>query len=415
MPDERSTPAWLDAELACREADVARIAAAVVELESHPGLRLLTAEGTSGRTAARWRAVRAVRDRLWREVGLHRAAVEAAREVRDRRSRPGEREWAELHRLLVAPSVEVERTPVALAERGLTDERERVSLVAVPALQDRLEQAFAQVRDLVVECAEAHDRAVAALVAPAERLAAARAALPALAPPPGDPDAAALDAATAGLAAVVAGVTADPLTPPDPRALAAAGAVADRIERRLAGRGPADPAAPSAEPGTVPVVPGPAAPAAALDAALADLRDAALAAPRAQRAAEAAVVGPLPALPPDPVPGMTARRAALDRVADPAERAARAEALRRDAVDATAGLRAAAAFARGLLERREELAGRLARYRERAAGLGLSEDPELRALDARAERELAARPCDLAAASTALGEYRRVLRGERTA
>ncbi|MCX6462882.1 MAG: hypothetical protein NTW05_04725, partial [Pseudonocardiales bacterium] len=188
MPDERSTPAWLDAELACREADVARIAAAVVELESHPGLRLLTAEGTSGRTAARWRALRAVRDRLWREVGLHRAAVEAAREVRDRRSRPGEREWAELHRLLVAPSVEVERTPVALAERGLTDERERVSLVAVPALQERLEHAFAQVRDLVVECAEAHDRALAALVAPAERLAAARAALPALAPPPGDPD-----------------------------------------------------------------------------------------------------------------------------------------------------------------------------------------------------------------------------------
>lgn len=61
----------------------------------------------------------------------------------------------------------------------------------------------------------------------------------------------------------------------------------------------------------------------------------------------------------------------------------------------------------GLLERRDELRGRLEAYRARSVRLGLAEDPGVAELHDRAHRELWTAPGDLSAATVALVAYRR--------
>ena len=92
----------LDAELTRRVDEQARIADALVELERHPGHRLLATAALTGVTAARWAATQELLAALWADLATHRAVVADACAVRTRRPRPGEREWAELHELLAA-------------------------------------------------------------------------------------------------------------------------------------------------------------------------------------------------------------------------------------------------------------------------------------------------------------------------
>ncbi|MGH8910241.1 MAG: hypothetical protein ACRD0K_28050 [Egibacteraceae bacterium] len=85
------------------------------------------------------------------------------------------------------------------------------------------------------------------------------------------------------------------------------------------------------------------------------------------------------------------------------------EDLERDTASEAERLRAASATARGLLEERAELRGRLGAYRAKAARLGYAEDLTLHKLYQNAHRLLWTAPCDLNAAATAVLHYQQSL------
>ena len=65
----------LDAELTRRVDEQARIADALVELERHPGHRLLATATLTGVTAATWAATQGQLATLWADLATHRAVV----------------------------------------------------------------------------------------------------------------------------------------------------------------------------------------------------------------------------------------------------------------------------------------------------------------------------------------------------
>ncbi|MFD6107926.1 hypothetical protein ACFWFQ_35285, partial [Nocardia salmonicida] len=69
-------------------------------------------------------------------------------------------------------------------------------------------------------------------------------------------------------------------------------------------------------------------------------------------------------------------------------------------------------LARGLLDRRAELRGRLTAYRAKASRLGVSEDRDVLAADRIAAGLLTRTPCDLAAVTRAVADYRSII-GEK--
>ena len=79
----------LDAELTRRVEEQTRIADALVELERHPGHRLLATASLTGVTATRWAATRELLAALWADLATHRAIVADACAVRTRRAAPG--------------------------------------------------------------------------------------------------------------------------------------------------------------------------------------------------------------------------------------------------------------------------------------------------------------------------------------
>src|SRR5262249_39547334 len=135
----------VDAELRGHAEAEARIAGSLVELEQHPGHRLLVSGPVTGATAARWATVGPLLEGLWRNFGRYRDALEVARTVRGTRARPGQDVLAEVHRLLTVPSVEVARTDVGLAERGLTGAAERLETITLAELSSRMHEDFDEV------------------------------------------------------------------------------------------------------------------------------------------------------------------------------------------------------------------------------------------------------------------------------
>jgi hypothetical protein len=386
----RAPTSGLEAELAQRSAAEGRIATSLVELERHPGHALLSAGRLTGRTAQEWARARADLAGLWQDFDIYRRVIAAAR---DALSRAGTADDPELHRLLREPSVEVGRSVV---ERKLTGAVERVDTITLAELADRMETAFDRAHELFVTSHDLHERFLAAIGPLAEHLRAARQ----LAAELEDTRVAEL---TARVEELTARYTTDPLVladaPPD-AALAALGARVDTLTADL-GRA--------------------AAARAAWDDRLARVGDAitevevarAAAEQMRLRAQELVVTAPL-----DPAPDRTAAlRGVLTALIDgrlPSRRGwpARARALTdlETAVDAAAAeMRAAHALADGLLERRTELRGRFEAYRAKAGRLGLSERPDLLALDADVRRLLWTRPADLAAATRALVSYQRLL------
>jgi hypothetical protein len=400
MTEDRRSAAWLDAELVRREDAETRMAASLLDLERHPGHLLLSATAPTGLTARRWAGAQEALTGLWRDFAAYRSTLRAARAVRDRRARPGERELAELHALLVEPSIEVARTAVALGERGLTDPAERVETIALDGLGDRMDRAFREVSELVVAVEAAHAGYLAALVPVADRLREARRLVSELGIGAGDPDAVAVAALTDRLAELDRTAATDPLghaggAPADAleAILAETEAVAARLAGHVALRDRWD-----LDLGTV-------------DRAVTDLAELRAEAERTWRRATELITGPVPPLPPDELARLRAARAGLARARGWAARATGLSALRADVDDAGARLRAAHELAVGLLERRDELRGRFGAFRARAARLGRAEDPQVLALDARIQRLLWTKPCDLAAATRELASYRRHLAG----
>jgi hypothetical protein len=390
----RPSPDALDTELTHHVDEQARIADALLELERHPGHRLLATAALTGVTATRWVATQGLLASLWADLATYRAVVADACAVRTRRPRPGEREWAELHELLVVRPVGPPARGTALAES-----------VTLAELAVRMDARLQEVAGVLEAAETVHLAALAGLGPLAERVRDAQARARELLEPD-DPDGAALTALACAIDARLATCTNDPLSLPArlPRDLVdgleggpaggpgdgPAGGIA-AIEVRLAERAAARDAWADRRRAVADAV-------AALDA-LCD-REA-----HARRGALDRVAGVVFAAPPDPRPALRRRLAGL-----PAQRpdAACLAALPRLAADvgtASDAVRAALGRATGLTDRRAELAGRFGAYRAKALRLGASDDPQVVALTTQICGLLAAPRTDLPALTRALVAY----------
>ena len=379
----RPSPDALDAELARRVDEQARIADTLAELEHHPGLRLLASVTSTGVTAARWAAVREFLAKLWTDLATHRAVVADACAVRTRRPRPGEREWAELHELLLTPTTPASTTRVTVGAAETLTPGE---------LAARMDSRLREVAEVLDAVEAVHLAALAGLGPLAERVRDARTRAGELLPPD-DPDAEALTALTAAVDERLRTCIDDPLALPDRRACDLTDGLdgdLERIEGRLA-----DLAA-----GRASWTGGRTAATGAV-AALDPLWERA---ERAHRDAVARVAGPV-AAPPDPRPALRHRLAALPAQRPDADALAALPGLARDVEAAAETLRTAAARAAGLTDRRAELAGRFAAYRAKAVRLGASDDPRVVALTAQIRDLLGTPRTDLPALTRALVAY----------
>jgi hypothetical protein len=385
----------LDAELSDRSREETRIAASLVELERHPGHRLLTGGPLTGATAARWATAAPLLSGLWRDFTLYREALDTARRVRGSRPRPNETALAELHRVLALPSVEVSRTEVGLSERGLTGAAERVEKITLDELSTRMHAAFAEVSELVTTCGRLREEALAELAPIAERVRAAGRLVAEL--DVGQPS---LTAAASALADLERRAGADPLSLADGsgglgRELPALSVALDDLTTRLT-------AIASVRDGWADRL-------AELDGQLRRL-DELRARERTERDRATELVAASLTAPPDRLPDLLSRRAGLERAASWAARADTLGELRTTVGAAAAELGAAVELATGLVERRAELRGRFEAYRARALRLGRIEEPGLMRLEEEIRRLLWTRPAELAGATRAIGAYQRLLR-----
>ncbi|WP_019634869.1 hypothetical protein [Actinomadura atramentaria] len=372
----------VDAELAAVRDARDRINAELLELEAQPGYRMLLGAPVEGATARARAEVRAGVAELWDWFGRYARVVDAAGELRARRSRPDRAELAELSRLLLGRSVEPPAREVPLERRTLlaAPPPNHTLATVVDRMTDLYEDAVRRVADV--------DAAWSALLPALERAEQAgrdAAALPEAAAP------------LAELAALAAAVRADPLT-----ALRDGLPRLTRVHDALAGlreRARAEARA-RAELGDR---------LAALDAAVALVRDAEDEARRVRAEVAAKVAAP----PPPDVPALAValadRCAAVRRAGDAPGLADRVAALEAAAADALRRVRESRDLAAGLLDRREELRGRLDAYRMKAARLGHAEDADLAELHERARALLWSAPCDLRRATAALSGYQQAI------
>ena len=384
----------LDAELTRRVDEQARIADALVELERHPGHRLLATAALTGVTAARWAATQELLAALWADLATHRAVVADACAVRTRRPRPGEREWAELHELLAA-------RPVASSAPGPTP--------TLGELAARMDERLREVAAVLEAVETVHLAALAGLGPLAERVRNAQVRARDLLEPD-DPAAAALAALVASVDARLATCTNDPLSLPArlPRdlvdGLAGVGTDGDgtdggidAIEACLAERE-------ATRGGWAARYRAAADAAAALD----PLYDCEA---QARREALDRVAGAGLPVPPDPRPALRRRLAALPTQRPDAASLTALPRLVADVAAAADAVHAALRRAAGLADRRIELAGRFAAYRAKALRLGVSDDPEVTALAAQVRGLLASPPTDLRALTPALVAYQQRVNG----
>jgi len=382
----------VDAELREHTEAQARIAGSLIELEQHPGHRLLVSGPVTGATAARWATVGPLLESLWRNFGRYRDALEAARKVRGTRARPGQDVLAEVHRLLTMPSVEVARTEVGLAERGLTGAAERVEIISLAELSGRMHEDFNEVSKFFITCAAVHEEAMAQLTSQMQRLQAAAQSAREL-----DVSCPELGLLTSTLGDLERQASADPLSLAGAGiagALAEVSAGLNGLGARLASIAEARDRWPQLL--------------AELDAGLRmldELREQELA--LRQRATEV-VITSLTA-PPDRLSDLLAMRTEVERQTPWPDRARAVERLRASIRSAAEQLRASAELASGLIERRAELRGRFEAYRARARRVGLIEKPELVALEAEIRKLLWTRPADLAGATRSVAAYQRLV------
>lgn len=400
MTNQWGSSDTLEAELASRIEAEGRIAAALVELESHPGHHLLSTAVLTGETAQRWAEAREVFAGLWQDFGTYQAVVSAARTVRVRRARPGERELAELHRLLAEPSIEVARTTVSLPERRLTGATEQVEILTLEQLSARMDAAFAEVSELVVTC-DATQRAVLAGLTPlAERVKAAQALANDLDSGRTDPVGVAVTTLVAEIEKLDRACATDPLSLAGQQALEVlttledqAAAVAARLaelavvrdgwENRLA----------------------------ELAAALDEIDTLRVQEEQARQRAQELIANSGLIAPSNRLPVLRNRLAALTDLAGWPARAQAVTELQAAAENALSELGAAYERAITLEHRRAELRGRFEAYRAKATRLGCAEHSDALALDASIRQLLWTKPCDLAAATRALVAYQQLVSG----
>jgi hypothetical protein len=372
-----------------------RVAAAMFALDSQPALGYLRGSTLTGTTASRWQTLRPELDVLWAHFTLLGVVVEQARAIRGAR-RPGDAEWGELSAMLQESTIGLDAAGLPADGSG----NPAVTWIKVWDLAQQLEQRCAAVAAQLSEVD-------AAWSAVAGRL---------------GPIAEAVDKATALAAELGAASTVEPLRATlanlqstaieDPLAAAPGGRVGGRVDdglRELSARVDTTrqrlAELKSLRDGYQQRVAG-----------LRGLADDVIAAERELAEVYARVTEKIldPGLAALPSFGAGLRTTAdqLERLgvsgewATLADTMAATEKSAREARERVSYLRQVAT---GLLDRREELRGRLDAYRAKAASKGVVEHPELTNRYDEAHRVLFTAPCDLRAGTRAVLAYQQTL------
>lgn len=390
----------VDALLLRLDADAGRISDALAELTENSGYKLLETAKLRGVTARRWQLASDRLAALWDNYTAYQDVINRAREIRGRRPKPRPEDLSAITELLLGRSITLSVKAVPLAERSLIGPSTIVDTVTLPGAVQRMNADFQAAADVVTEVETAWN-ALFELADPVQnRLKALIEAVRGI----GDR---ALATATAGAGdeymALRQEIFADPLGLRAPGStlagrLAAVAAEIDALARTAGGAAElrADFERQTAQ----------------LLRAVERIDEA----EAAQRAAirevrEKILVTALPA-PTELGPALRARLQSLTGLHERGQWTRLAE----EAAALGAALEAGLATANrtreavaGLLERREELRGRLAAYRVRAARLGAAENQTLEACYQAAYELLWSRPCDLAAATKALAGYQKAV------
>lgn len=376
-----------------------RIAASLLELDGHTGVRLLKGARLTGETRRRWERVRARLTLLWRVFDAYQRVLDAACALRGRSPRPDVPTLVELTGMLSGRSVELPDGEIPLEDRTLLGPQEKRATLdeAVGMMSD----AFAFVAKEVA----AADAAWSALLKPLEEAEESWQRTARLAHSLDGTRHPELDRLGRELTSLGRLVRTDPLSlcpdgRPDTVRL-------DRVRASLRSIGDELAGVARLRDEYAELVAG-------LGEAIGRVEE------TERRAWEAHATVLLKIHAPNvPAPsrglgeGLRDRLAALERLREAGrwvEMAGRVAALESAAAEALERARDDLRLSEGLLDRRGELRGRLEAYRAKAARLGLAEDEALTALHGLARDVLWSAPCDLRRATALLAEYQRAIR-----
>jgi hypothetical protein len=371
-----------------------RIAEALVAMDGHPGHRLLRSATPSGLTQQKWAETSVAMATLWEQFGTYRTLIERAKEVRARRSRPGQEELAELTELLTGQVVELNREQLPIEQRTLTGPALTVERITLTQLVERMKTAYASITAVLADA----DASWTATIARLDPLEMQLRTVLSVAERAGPDQLEALNRIREQLAAARELAVTDPLAAKaqDPlgtiekdlgtlRAeLAALATAKETFDDRLS----------------------------RIESVLATIESTQEQARTADATVREKIASPgLPAL----ADHSQSLRARLDRLAtirneaDWSRVAAQLDAADQAAADALSDATGQLTARTGLLDRRSELRGRLDAYRAKAARRGRAEDLELSDLHTRAYDLLYTSPCDLAAATRAVNLYQQAV------
>lgn len=388
MANPELTRQQADAELDRLDAERSAISSALVEIDNHPGHLLLEAATLRGETSRRWPPARAALAGVHQLFESYRDALDRAHELRSRR------EFGELTELLRGESIELSNEALPLRQRSLTGPSAVVERVGLVTAVERMNTAFSLVTAVVADADAIWSAIVPRLDAAQEVLREARTLAGRLALTETDPALAAeLDRMHADVTGLRERLAADPLSlpldageplPDRARAVlnrvAAVASLRDGFASRIA----------ATRDGLDRLRAAQAAAGRTRDEVLVKIAESALPAVTDRSAALLARLDALTAL------GADGR---WRRLAD------ELPAFERDVARAIDHVRTEQDAIGSLLDRRDELRGRLDAYRAKAAGIGHSEDRELDRLFGAAHELLWTAPCDLPAATRALARY----------
>ncbi|MCW2859897.1 MAG: hypothetical protein JWP48_1605 [Actinoallomurus sp.] len=373
-----------------------RITKVLLELEAHQGYQMLKGTPLTGATQRYWIDIDGRMATLWKLFDAYGKVLDEAEELRARHPKPGQVQLAELTRLLTGTSVELVSGEIPLEERTLLGPTgEWLSLDGVV---QRMTPMYEQTAGMVATV----DEVWSALLTRLGEVEEAARAVQALHASLGvrEPDA---ERISGQLPGVREAVRADPLS-------LSSGGRADtrRIEeigRELAAqRGRLEDAVRIRDEHDERVR--------GIEATIALVEAAEHEAVTAQDQVLAKIASPaLPELPVLAAP-LRDRLAALGGLRGDGrwlELATRAAELEQAAATALERARQTTGLITGLLDRRDELRGRLDAYQAKAGRLGLAEETDLTDLHQRAHDLLWTSPCDLRQATVTLADYQRAI------
>lgn len=392
----------VDRALARLRDEKARITTGLLELENNAGYRLLAGARPSGATRRCREALQASMTALWTLLGAYESVLNEAERVRARKGSPGQRDLAELTRLLAGPAVELVPADVPLASRSLLGPASE--WVALDAVVTRMTPLYEEAARTISAVDAIWSALLSRLTELDDAARGAAALLDAL--ETGDAE---FDRLRGELDGVREVVRADPLSfaagdpaAPDGRTdltrldgvAAGFAAVRTRLAEAVRIRAEHDERMRR------------------IDEVIGQVAAAEAEARTARDLVLAKIASPVLPDPPDSAAALRDRLAALGTLSAQGrwlELAGRVAELEHAALAALARARTTVETISGLLDRRDELRGRLEAYKARAVRLGRAEDVELGRLYRDAHDLLWTAPCDLRRATAALAGYQRAM------